>query len=172
MPERDLFLCHAHLDKVTHVRPLVAALNKRGVSCWVDEAELLPGVSLIDAVNDGLATARFVLVIITENFLQRNWTQRELNAALSREIRMGTVVVIPILATDPVTAAWQLPGPGVDTQELWAGKHQTTGFIGPAISNLRGDHLFVSEPITARNHDMTALAETESADIMGGCLPR
>jgi len=100
MPARDIFLCHAHLDKVTHLRPLVDALNKRGVSCWVDEAELLPGVSLIDAINDGLATAQFVLVVITENFLQRNWTQRELNAALSREIRTGTVVVIPVLATD------------------------------------------------------------------------
>jgi hypothetical protein len=101
MPARDVFLCHAHLDKVTHVRPLVNALNMRGVSCWVDEAELLPGVSLIDAINEGLATAQFVLVIITGNFLRRNWTQRELNAALSREIRTGSVVVIPILAIDP-----------------------------------------------------------------------
>lgn len=100
MPARDIFICHAHLDKITYARPLVDALNKRGVSCWLDEAELLPGVSLIDAINDGLATAQFVLVVITENFLQRNWTQRELNAALSREIRMGIVVVIPILATD------------------------------------------------------------------------
>jgi TIR domain len=100
MPARDIFLCHAHLDKVTHVRPLVTALGMRGVSCWVDEAELLPGVSLIDSINDGLATARFVLVMITENFLQKNWTQRELNAALSREIRTGSVVVIPVLAAD------------------------------------------------------------------------
>lgn len=100
MPTRDVFLCHAHLDKITHVRPLVEALNRRGISCWVDEAELLPGASLIDTINDGLATAQFVLLVITENFLQRNWTQRELNAALSREIRTGVVVVIPILATD------------------------------------------------------------------------
>jgi len=101
MPARDVFICHAHLDKITHARPLVSALNSRGVSCWVDEAELLPGVSLIEAINEGLAAVRFVLVIITENFLQRNWTQRELNAGLSREIRTGSVVVIPILATDP-----------------------------------------------------------------------
>jgi TIR domain len=87
-------MCHAHLDKMTHARPLVAALNKRGISCWLDEAEIFPGASLIDAINDGLATAQYVLVIITENFLQRNWTQRELNAALSREIRMGAVMTI------------------------------------------------------------------------------
>ena len=100
MPARDVFLCHAHLDKVTHARPLVEALSRRGVSCWVDEAELLPGVSLLDAISEGLTSANFVLVLVTEHFLQRNWTQRELNAALSREIRTGSVVVIPILAVD------------------------------------------------------------------------
>src|SRR5690242_9168175 len=74
----------AHLDQVTHARPLVDALGRRSVSCWVDEAELLPGVSLMDAISEGLTSAHFVVVLITENFLQRNWTQRELNAALSR----------------------------------------------------------------------------------------
>jgi hypothetical protein len=46
------------------------------------------------------------------------------------------------------------------------GKHKTNGFNGQGIANLRGDLLFVSEPITGHNHDMTALAETEAADII------
>jgi transposase len=50
--------------------------------------------------------------------------------------------------------------------ELWSGKHKTTGFNGQAIASLRGDLLFVSEPVTGHNHDMTALAETETADII------
>ena len=45
-------------------------------------------------------------------------------------------------------------------------KHKTTGFNGRAIANLRGDLLFVSEPATGHNRDMTALAETETADIV------
>ena len=53
-----------------------------------------------------------------------------------------------------------------DTPELWSGKTCTTGFNGQAIANLRGDLLFVSEPVTGHNHDMTALAETETADII------
>ena len=53
-----------------------------------------------------------------------------------------------------------------DTPELWSGKHKTTGFNGQAIANLPGDLLFVSEPVTGHNHDMTALAETETADII------
>lgn len=50
--------------------------------------------------------------------------------------------------------------------ELWSGKHKTTGFNGQAIATLRGDLIFVSEPVTGHNHDMTALAETETADVM------
>ena len=42
----------------------------------------------------------------------------------------------------------------------------TRRFNGQAIANLRGDLLFVSEPVTGHNHDMTALAETETADII------
>jgi transposase len=53
-----------------------------------------------------------------------------------------------------------------DTPELWSGKHKTTGFNGQVIANLRGDLLFVSEPVTGHNHDMTALAETGTADII------
>ena len=48
--------------------------------------------------------------------------------------------------------------------------HKTTGFNGQAISNLRGDLLFVSEPVTGNNHDTTALAETETADVMAAAF--
>jgi transposase len=71
--------------------------------------------------------------------------------------REQTVLVDGFLAP---TWSWR------DAPELWSGKHKTTGFNGQAIANLRGDLLFVSEPITGHNHDMTALAETETADII------
>jgi len=54
--------------------------------------------------------------------------------------------------------------------ELWSGKHKTTGFNGQAIATLRGDLIFVSEPVTGHNHDMTALAETETADVMAAAF--
>lgn len=145
MPARDIFICHAHLDKITYARPLVDALNKRGVSCWLDEAELLPGVSLIDAINDGLATAQFVLVVITENFLQRNWTQRELNAALSREIRMGIVVVIPILATDHDAYVQRYP--------LLEDKIYLEWSMGVKPLANRISSMFGREPATEWHHD-------------------
>src|SRR6266571_4669732 len=48
---------------------------------------------------------------------------------------------------------------------LWSGKHKTTGFNSQVISDLAGDIIFVSEPVTGHNHDMTALSEMEAADV-------
>jgi DDE superfamily endonuclease len=81
-------------------------------------------------------------------------TVDEAKEAAARE---QTVLVDGFLAP---TWSWR------DAPELWSGKHKTTGFNGQAIANLRGDLLFVSEPVTGHNHDMTALAETETADII------
>jgi len=81
-------------------------------------------------------------------------TVDEAKEAAARE---QTVLVDGFLAP---TWSWR------DTPELWSGKHKTTGFNGQAIANLRGDLLFVSEPVTGHNHDMTALAKTETADII------
>lgn len=109
MPARDVFLCHAHDDKFTHTAPLARELNLRGISCWVDEGEILPGRSLIDAINDGLRASTYVLVLVTDTFLRPGWRQRELNAALAREIRTDTTVVIPVLDVDHGRFANQYP---------------------------------------------------------------
>lgn len=50
--------------------------------------------------------------------------------------------------------------------DLWSGKHKTTGFCSQVISNLQGDVIFVSEPLTGHNHDMTVLSETKTAEII------
>ncbi len=75
--------------------------------------------------------------------------------------REQTVLVDGFLAP---TWSWR------DTPELWSGKHKTTGFNGQVIASLRGDLLFVSEPVTGHNHDMTALAGTETAEIMAAAF--
>lgn len=81
------------------MRPLANALASRAVSCWLDEAVIQPGMSIIDAISDGIRKAHFVVVFFTEN-LARNWPQTELNAAMWREIESGQVVVLPILIMD------------------------------------------------------------------------
>jgi hypothetical protein len=109
MPARDVFVCHAHVDRKRYVRPLAEALARRSVSCWIDEAEIDPGESIVDAVNTGLRLARYVLLVVSDAFLTREWPRRELNAAFMREIRDNRVVVIPVLVTEPATWYEEFP---------------------------------------------------------------
>lgn len=94
---RDVFIAHAHQDKPLIVRPLEEALGRRAVSCWVDEGQIGPGDSLINAMNEGLRTSRYVVVAITERFMAAPWAPKELNAALQLEAVQGTTKVLPLL---------------------------------------------------------------------------
>jgi transposase len=83
-------------------------------------------------------------------------------AAQARTVASGqTVLVDGFLAP-----CWSWHG----AADLWSGKHKTTGFNSQVISNLAGDMIFVSEPVTGHNHDMTALRETETAEVIAAAF--
>jgi len=94
---RDIFICHAGEDKEEIVRPMVEGFSQSGISCWYDEAEIRWGDSIVQKVNEGLAASRYVVVVFSPNFVQKNWPQRELNAVLNQEASTGEVKVLPLL---------------------------------------------------------------------------
>ena len=93
----DVFICHASEDKKDIVRPLVNALENENILCWFDEKEIEWGDSLTGKINKGLSESKFVLVVLSENSVNKNWPQKELNTALNREISHGEVRVLPLL---------------------------------------------------------------------------
>ena len=97
---RDIFICHASEDKQRIVRPLVAALKKQQISCWVDEAEIKWADSITQKVNEGLAISQYVIVILSQSFVGKNWPERELHAALNAEASSGKVKVLPLVVGD------------------------------------------------------------------------
>ncbi|MGH9089758.1 MAG: toll/interleukin-1 receptor domain-containing protein [Acidimicrobiales bacterium] len=109
MASRDVFICHASADKKTVVEPLASALSRRSVSCWVDQAEIKAGESIIDAIEDGIRLSTFVVVIVTEPFLDRPWPRKEMNAAFAREVRLNSTVIIPVL--DVSQERWEESAP-------------------------------------------------------------
>lgn len=98
---RDVFLCHASEDKPAVVRPLAYELQRKGISCWLDEAEILWGQSIIERISEGLRSSRFVIVVLSRAFLSKNWPKKELSAVLSMEISSGQIRVLPILVGSP-----------------------------------------------------------------------
>lgn len=93
--EFDAFICHASEDKRAVVGPLVAELRRRRLRVWVDEVELTIGDSLRRSINSGLSRSRYGIVVLSPNFLRKQWPQRELDGLVSREVA-GEKVILPV----------------------------------------------------------------------------
>jgi hypothetical protein len=95
--EYDAFLCHASEDKDAAVRPFAQLMQEHGMKPWLDEGEVVWGDTLVKKIQDGLVRSRFVVVFLSNDFLRKkNWTETELNTALSMEIG-GKSFVLPVL---------------------------------------------------------------------------
>jgi len=95
--KKDIFICHASEDKVSVARPLASCFDQRGLTYWIDEAEISAGESITERVNDGLKVSDFVVVILSRAFMAKHWPKRELWAVLNLEAKSGKVIIIPIL---------------------------------------------------------------------------
>lgn len=96
-PQRyDIFLSHAWEDKEAIARPLYNALTAVGVSVWFDEAVLKIGDSLRRKIDEGLARCDHGVIIISPNFLNKEWPQRELDGLVAFEVQSGKTKILPI----------------------------------------------------------------------------
>jgi len=91
----DAFICHASTDKEVFVNPLSAQLRMAGINVWLDEWCLEIGESLSQSISQGLIQSRFGIVVLSKEFFNRTWPQKELGALLAKEsARAG--VILPI----------------------------------------------------------------------------
>ena len=97
---KDVFICHASEDKQTIVKVLINALDKEKISYWYDEAEIKWGDSIPQKINEGLRTSRFVIVVLSNAFISKNWPQKELNSSLNIEASTGQKRILPLIAGD------------------------------------------------------------------------
>jgi hypothetical protein len=120
MYARDVFISHASADKTTHARPLNEALRRRGVSTWLDEAQINDGDNFVQSIAWGLDRAVVVVFLITEHFIGRPWAEKELTTALSKEISTGTTRVVAILdVANPELVLQRFPLPRDKLYVLW-----------------------------------------------------
>ena len=95
VPRFDVFVSHATEDKA-YVEPLVDALEGAGISVWFDRAALEWGDDLRVAIDRGLTTCRYGIVVFTKAFLRKKkWTEYELNSLFARE-QAGKKLILPI----------------------------------------------------------------------------
>jgi len=75
-------------------------LQKRNIPTWFDEAEILPGDSLIEKIEQGLRKMDYLGVFLSLDSIKSHWVKKEVNIALTQEIKGRRVRVIPILINE------------------------------------------------------------------------
>jgi len=147
----DVFICHCSTDKKDIVDPLVAACIDAGIKCWFDSQEIQWGDSIPQRISDGLQKSQFVLVVISENSVNRRWPLKEISAAIAAEVSHGAVRVLPLYVGDRRKLEQLVP--------LLADKHGLTWNGNPenvveALRRRLGGKATVSlnSPLVAKTH--------------------
>ena len=89
----DVFVSYARADR-DRVEPLVELMEANGLSVWWD-AEVVPGSTFEQVIDDALIGARLVVVVWTRESIHSDWVQAEAGDGLERGI------LIPVML-DPV----------------------------------------------------------------------
>ncbi|HWJ67848.1 MAG TPA: toll/interleukin-1 receptor domain-containing protein [Nocardioides sp.] len=90
-----MFISHASEDKDEVARPLRDALARLGVTVWLDEAQMRVGHSLRRSIDEGIRSSGFGVVILSEAFFEKGWTNHELDGLVTRTVA-GEQSILPI----------------------------------------------------------------------------
>ncbi len=93
----DVFLSHASKDKITYVEELKQTLDILGVQVFYDKDTIEWGDAWKQKIYEGLEKSEFAIMVISENFFDREWTELELKELLERQNEEGQKLILPIL---------------------------------------------------------------------------
>ena len=93
----DVFISHANKDKSDYVDELYLILRKLGINIFYDSDVLSWGDNWKQVILDGTEKSEFAIIVISENFFGREWTERELEEFLKRQNANGQKIVLPLL---------------------------------------------------------------------------
>ena len=91
----DVFLSHSSRDKDI-VGRLASRLRAAGLAVWLDGERIRPGDNIVEQIESGLRSSRFVIVCLSKALAQSNWVRREYGPLLHREVTQRRRRVIPV----------------------------------------------------------------------------
>ncbi|VVS94668.1 toll/interleukin-1 receptor domain-containing protein [Desulfoluna spongiiphila] len=86
MKDYDVFISHASEDKVPFVRELADALSQLNYKVWYDEFSLSVGDSLRKSIDHGISQSKFGIVVFSNNFFKKEWTEYELDGLVQADV--------------------------------------------------------------------------------------
>ena len=93
----DVFLSHASADKISYVEDLKQTLDILGIDVFYDKDTIEWGDEWKKKIYEGLEKSEFAIIVISQNFFGRDWTELELQNLLNRQNAEGQKLILPIL---------------------------------------------------------------------------
>lgn len=91
--EFDVFISHASEDKEVIAEPLYNALRERNIAAWYDNISIEWGDSLRAKIDRGLSKSKFGIIILSKDYINKGWTQYELDGLFQIEMTRGKVIL-------------------------------------------------------------------------------
>jgi Holliday junction resolvase-like predicted endonuclease len=95
----QVFLSYAKADEEIAQR-IADELRWRGISVWFDVYELKAGDSIAKAIEDAISASDYLIVLLSPNSVNSVWVQKELAAALSRDLSARDITLLPVVIAD------------------------------------------------------------------------
>ncbi|QDV20664.1 Secreted effector protein pipB2 [Gimesia panareensis] len=108
------FISYSHEDK-SFARRLHDALQGRGIRCWLDEHQILPGDNIYDRIEHGVRVWDKVLLCASKHSLTSGWVDDELKHAFAKEKQLfkergeEVLSLIPLNLDGHLFAGWKHP---------------------------------------------------------------
>ena len=93
----NAFISYANCDK-PFVKRLRHALDEKHIATWAPESSLHPGDDFVQKIEDAVANADAVLIVISPGATKSDWVSKEWAIARARTINEGKPRIIPVLA--------------------------------------------------------------------------
>jgi hypothetical protein len=90
-----VFVSHRGVDRAK-ANALADALVAAGHKVWFDEWEILPGTSIVGAMESGREVSAVVLLLLSLRGITTPWISREWMSALADQMNGRNVRVIPV----------------------------------------------------------------------------
>ena len=93
----DIFISHCHKDKLKYVDNLAEELKKIGIKLFYDSNDITWGDNIKDRIDHGLKNCKLAIVVISNKYFGREWTEYEIEMLLKRQCIENRKFILPIL---------------------------------------------------------------------------